>query len=150
MRTPSLERGVANAQCSDGEGRGSGAVGRGQAGVEGGELRRGADGSARRAEPLRNGGAVRRDKRGDLRGEPAERALIVAMAGRGERRRRALVVDLHAQKRGVSEGRLQVGGDRSRIRARDPGRGQRLVIGDGDELDNERQRDDERRQRRTE
>ena len=56
---------------------------------------------------------VRRNQRRRLRGKPAERALIVAMAGRRERR--ALVVALDAERCGVAESRLQVGDDLGRV-----------------------------------
>ncbi len=79
-----------------------------------------------------------------MRGEPAERAVVAAVARRSEGG--ALVAGLDAERRGAAEGHLQPGGDRSDVDGRR--RGQRLVIGDRDELKQKRQRGDDRGCRR--
>ena len=58
------------------------------------------------------------------------------MAGGGERR--ALAVDFDAKCGGVAEGRLEFGGDGGRIGRGVGGGGQRLMIGNGEKLDEER------------
>ena len=85
------------------------------------------------------GGRVGGDQRRSLRGKSAERALIAAASAR--RVRRILVVDLDAERRGIAEGRLELHGDGGRIGRGDEGGGKRLVIGNGEELEDQRQRD---------
>ena len=141
MRSSVLEKGAANAvSSSDGERRRPGAVGWGKEGVEGAELRRGADRPAIEVGPRRESGTSGGDERPHLREEPAQRALIVAVAVSVMARRRAFVVDLHAQERDVAEGRLEIRDHRRRVRVREFGRRPGLVIGDGDELYDKRAR----------
>jgi hypothetical protein len=89
----------------------------------------------------RQGGDFRRDQHGRLRRELAERALIVTMTG--WRLWRALVVDLNAECGRVAEPRLEIGGDPGCLGLLHSGRGKRLVIGNGDKLDDQRQRHEE-------
>ncbi len=114
--------GTAHAPCgdsgdieifSDGEGRRAGAIEVAESDRNEVALGSGHDSLASGIEPRWQGGKLRRDERRRLRGKPAERALIVAMTRR--RDRRALVVDLDAKRGGVAEGRLEIGGDPRRV-----------------------------------
>jgi len=72
------------------------------------------------------------------------------MIARTVRRGGALVVDMGAEAGGVAEYGLEIGGDRRRVGARQSRPGQRLLVGHGDQLDDERKRDDEGGQGRPE
>ena len=61
-----------------------------------------------------------------------------------------MVVDMRAESRRVAEDRLELGGDRGVIGADEGGRGERRRVGNGEKLNDERERNDERRQRRAE
>ena len=144
MRAPDGARGE---QSSDCEGRRPGAVGLGRAGGEGAEMRRRADRTASGVEPVWQGRGIGRDERRRLSDESAQRTLVVAMIAGTVRRGRALVVDMGAEGRGVAENRLEISGDRRRIVAQNRP-GERLLVGHGDQLDEEAERDDERGQSR--
>jgi hypothetical protein len=58
------------------------------------------------------------------------------------RSRRALVVDLNAECGRIAEPRLEIGGNPGCFGLRHSGRGKRLVIGNGEKLDYQRQRDE--------
>src|SRR5271166_315284 len=94
---------------SDGEGRRAGAIEVGESNGDEVALRSRPDTLASGVEPRRQSGKLRRDERRRLRGKPAEPALVVAMARRHDRR--ALVVDLDANRGGVAEGRSEIGGN---------------------------------------
>jgi len=68
------------------------------------------------------------------------------MAGGGERR--ALAVDFDAKCGGVAEGRLEFRSDLGCFGLRELRCGQRLMIGNGDQLDEKGERNEERRERR--
>ena len=117
---------------------------------KGARFGRGAETAERGVEALGQRRQVGRDERGGLRSEPAERTMVVAVAARGDGL--ALVVCLHANRGRSSERRLQLGCDRRDVggRLRRDRRDQRLMIGDGDELDGERDNGDHGGERRTE
>jgi hypothetical protein len=129
-------------------GRGSGLGSFGRAGANGDQTMRDGDRLAIGVQPRRDGWNVGNGERGRLSGKSTERALIVTVASGGERR--PLVVDVHAQGRGVAECRLEFGRDRHGVEARPFRRGQNPMIGHGGKLNDERQGDDERRQPRAE
>jgi hypothetical protein len=99
-------------------------------------------------EPLRQGRQVWGDKGYGLRGEAAERTLIAAMAGRCVLRLGFIVVDLDAELGRVAKDRLELGGDRRVIGAREGRRGKPRRRRSGEKLDDERERDEERGQSR--
>jgi hypothetical protein len=72
------------------------------------------------------------------------------MIARRLRRGRALVIDMDAEAGGVAEYGLEIGGYRRRAGARRRRPGQRLLVGHGDQLDDERERDEEGGQGRPE
>jgi hypothetical protein len=90
------------------------------------------------------GGQVRRDKRYGLRGKAAERALIVAMAGRRVLNRSLVVVDLDAELGGIAKERLKLGSNRRVVGAGESGRGHRGRRRGGEKLNDERERDKKR------
>ncbi len=92
---------------------------------------------------------VWRDKRHSLSGEAAERALIAAMAG-PVLRWRALIVNMGAKLGGVAKERLELGCDRRVIGAGESRRGHRRRRRSGEKLNDERERDEKGRKRRTE
>ncbi len=94
---------------SDGEGRRAGAVSLSGAGGNGAAFGRGPKDAAGGVEPHGQGGKLRRNQRRRLQPEPAKRTLIVAMADGGGWR--ALAVRFDAKRRGVAEGRLELGRD---------------------------------------
>ncbi len=98
-------------------------------------------------EPLGQGREVWRNVRHSLSGEAAERALIAAMAG-PVLRRRALIAGVGAELRIGAEDRLELGGDRRVISARESGRGKGWRRRGGEQLDDERERDEKRGQAR--
>jgi len=101
-------------------------------------------------KPTGQGRQVWRDKRHRLGGEAAERTLIATMAERRVLDGRFVVVDLNAELRRVAEQRLELGGDRSVIGAGESGRGERWRGRGGEKLNDQRKRDEERGQRRSE
>jgi hypothetical protein len=101
-------------------------------------------------ELIRQGRQVWRDKGYGLGGEAAEWALIAAMAGRRVLGWNFVVVDLDAELGRIPEQRLKLGGDRRVIGAGESGRGHRRRRRGGEQLNDERERDAEGRERRPE
>ena len=102
----------------------------------------------RLALSLSGRGGIGRDKRHDLTDNPAERTLIAAMAARRMLARRAVVVDVGAEFSSVAEKRLELGGDGRVIGAGEVRGRQRWGRRGGEQLNNERECDKERGQRR--
>ncbi len=98
----------------------------------------------------RQGRQIWRDKRHRLSGEAAERALIATMAGRRVLDWSLVVVDLDAELGGVAKERLELGGDRRVIGAGESGRCERGRGCGGEQLNDQRERDDKCGQRRSE
>ncbi len=137
-------------QVSDREGRAAGAIVTDREGGNGAVFGRRAERPDSEVEARRESGQVRRDQRRRLRGELAERAMVVAIAPRGGGPVFAVRVD--AERRRVAESRLQLRRHRRDIdhRRRRSWCGQGLVIRSGKKLEDERQRGNDGRQRRTE
>ena len=93
-------------------------------------------------KPTGQGRQVWLDKRHSLRGEPAKRTLIAAMAGRVVLGRRFVVVDLDAELSGVAKERLELSGDRRIIGAGEGRSGKSRRGGGGEKLNDERKRND--------
>ena len=85
-------------------------------------------------EPTGQCRQVWREKGHSLSGEPAERTLVTAMAGRAMVDGRFVFVDLDAELSGVPKKRLQLGGDRPVIGAGESGRGKSWRRRGGEEL----------------
>jgi hypothetical protein len=103
----------------------------------------------RRANRLRiafdstgQGRQVWRYKRDGLSGKPAERTLIAAMAEWIVLDGGSVVADLDAELRGVAKERLKLGRDRRVIGASESGRGKSRRRRRGEQLNDERQRND--------
>ena len=142
MRTRAGRRAWAK-QPSDCEGRRPGGIGLGGIGGKNVAAGRRADRMRIAAEPLRQGRQVWRDKRHGLRGEAAERTLIAATTARRVLAGGFVIVDVGAELRRIAEDRLELGGDRRVISASESRRGERRRGRGGEQLNNERERDDE-------
>ena len=138
-------------QSSDGERRRPSAVSFGPKSGKRAEFRRSADRAAVVAKSFRQGEGIGRDKRHSLRGEAAKRALVAAIARGRERRMVAPFVGrLSAEASVVPEGRFEFSGDRGGV-ARLSSRGRSAADHTAaDDLPDQRQRDDDRRQSRAE
>ena len=90
----------------------------------------------------RQGRQIWRDKGHGLGGEAAKRTLIATMTGRRVLDRSLVVVDLDAELGGVAKERLELGGDRRVIGAGESGRGERGRRCGGEQLNDQRERDD--------
>src|ERR1700722_4282929 len=150
MRTHA--RGARGGLPSNCEGRGPSRIWLG--GIGGNKVvpRRRADRTGVGMELIRQGRQIWRDKGHGLGGEPAERTLIAAMAGRRMLGRGLVVADLDAKLGRVAEERLKLGRDRRVIRAGEGGRGgRRRGRGRGGEkLNDKRERDEKGRKWRSE
>jgi hypothetical protein len=144
VRAPENARGE---QSSDGEGRCPGAVGLSGTAEKSKEVRSSAD-RLRIGDPFRQRRNVGGDESHGLSGEAAERTLIAAMVERRVFARGAIVVDMRAEFRCVAEDRLELGGDRRVIGAGEGRRSERGRCRGGEKLNDERERDNERGQRR--
>jgi hypothetical protein len=101
-------------------------------------------------ELIRQGRQIWRDKGHGLGGEPAERTLIAAMAGRRMLGRGLVVADLDAELGRVAEERLKLGRDRRVIGAGEGGCGDRRRGRGGEKLNDERKGDEKGAQPRSE
>ena len=127
-KRPAPERAQATTiHFSDCEGRAAGAVAVLEAEGKDPWLRTAVKGSGRGVKSHGQSGKLRRDQRRRLRGKPAERALVVAVPGGGQRS--ALAVNIDAKRSRVPERRLEVGGDLGCFGLRELGRSQRLMVG---------------------
>ena len=97
-------------------------------------------------KPARQRWQVWRDERDGLSGEPAEWALVAAMAERVMLDGRFVVVDLDAELSGVAKKRLELGGHRRIIGAGKSGRGESRRRRRGEKLNDERKSNGKGRQ----
>ena len=147
MRTRRERRARAK-QPSDCGGRRPGGIGLG--GIGGKDIRSGRrpDRVGVAVEPLQQRWQVWGDKPYGLSGEAAERTLIAAMARRRVLGRSFIVVDLDAELRRVAEDSPEFGGDRGLITASEGALCERGRRRGGEKLNEEREGDDNRNQRR--
>jgi hypothetical protein len=99
-------------------------------------------------EPFRQGRRVGRNERHGLQSAAAERTLVTAIAAWPMLAGLPMIVDVGAELGIIAEQRLELGGDRRFIGAGEGGRRERGRRRHGEKLDEEREGDNERGQRR--